>query len=375
MRIPLLNLNRQYADLQPTLTTGFEKFMQSGAFILGPDVEAFEREIADFLNIKHAIAVTSGTDALWLALKALGVGAGDQVLTSPFTFFATISSIVNVGASPCFADILEGSFNLDPSKVEEVLKKDVKRRIKAIVPVHLYGQAADMDAFLKISEKYGVPVVEDAAQAIHAQYKGKSAGGMGSLGTFSFYPSKNLGAMGDAGMVTTQDDTLAEKVATLRKHGCGKKNYYHDVIGSNCRMDTVQAMILRTFLPHLKSWIGDRQKTALRYDEAFSKVGTQLVAPPRSEFATHTYHQYTLRVKNGKRDAFQAHLNQKEIASCVYYPIPCHLQEALADLRFKQGDFPLSENAALEAISIPIFPKMTEAERDYVVSSVVEFFK
>jgi dTDP-4-amino-4,6-dideoxygalactose transaminase len=369
--VPALDLLRQYRELLPQVARAMSQVVESGAFILGPDVAAFEKEVAEWMGARFSIGVSNGTDALFIALRALGVGQNDQVLSSPFTFFATVSATVNSGAVPVFADIDPKTFNLDPNQVEQVLKKDTHKRIKAIIPVHLYGQACDMEAFQALSKKYGVFLVEDACQSIGAKIGNKKTGNWSQFGCFSLYPTKNLGAVGDAGIITTNDQELAERVLAIRNHG-SKTRYVHEVIGSNFRMDTVQAAALRVFLPHLDHWIRERQKTASFYDEQLGEQ-EQIVVPSKASFSTHTYHQYTVRVLNGKREAFKNHLSSKKIGHMVYYPIPCHLQKALSALGYKKGDFPAAEQACEEVLSLPIFPSMTKEEQEYVVDAIKAF--
>ncbi len=369
MKIPLLDLKKQYKDLKPQVMKAIENVVDSGYFIMGPDIEAFEKEVANYLGVKYALGVTSGTDALFMSLKALGVGPGDRVLTTPFTFFATASAICNSGAEPVFADILEDTFNIDPAAVEEVLKQDTSKKIKVILPVHLYGQAADMGPLEAIAKKYNVQIVEDAAQAIGTKYKGKQVGGFGAYGCFSLFPTKNLGAMGDAGILTTNDEAFYQKAKLIRVHG-GSKQYHHDLIGSNFRIDTMQAAILRVLLPHLNGWIANRASLAERYNTAFAEISDLVVAPPISANSNHAYHQYTIRVKNNLRDSLKDYLTSKDIASCIYYPIPSHLQKALAYLGYEKGDYPVTEKAGEEVLSLPVYPVMTMAEQDYVIDAI-----
>ena len=344
----------------------------SGAFILGPDLSLFEEEVGEWLGSSHAIAVSSGTSALWLSLKAAGVGPGDKVLTSPFTFFATVSAIMNVGAQPVFCDILPSTFNMDPNAAEAILRRDTSRKIKAIIPVHLYGQAADLESIVSLADKYHLSLIEDAAQAIGAEVKDKKAATWGHFGCLSFFPTKNLGGLGDGGLVTTQDGALAEKIRVLRVHGA-KTKYYHDVIGDNCRMDTMQAAILRVFLPQLKEWIQQRQSAAKFYDRHLRDISTLIDIPSRVGYGNHTFHQYTLRVKDNLRDSLKEYLDDKGIGATVYYPVPCHLQKALAPFGFQKGDFPHAELAALEVLSLPVFPGITEEELTTVSSAINGF--
>lgn len=371
--VPVLDLSRQYRDLLPEVTRAMARVVESGAFILGPDVQAFEKETADWMGSQFALGVSNGTDALFIALRALGIKPQDKVLSSPFTFFATVSATVNCGAEPVFADIDPRTFNLDPNKVEEALKKDTQRKIKAIIPVHLYGQACDMEALGTLANKYQVVLIEDACQSIGAKIQNKKTGNWGSFGCFSLYPTKNLGAVGDAGVVTTNDPALFEKAFALRNHG-SKVRYVHEMIGSNFRIDTVQAAALRVFLPHLDSWISARQKAAAYYDTKLQNR-EEVVVPARAAFSSHTFHQYTIRVKNGKREGLQKHLQNKKIGHAIYYPIPCHLQKALNHLGFQKGDFPESELASQEVISLPLFPGITAEEQDYVVQEILDSLK
>ncbi|NBX77544.1 MAG: DegT/DnrJ/EryC1/StrS family aminotransferase [Proteobacteria bacterium] len=369
--VPALDLLRQYRELLPQVSRAMSQVVESGAFILGPDVGAFEKEVSEWMGSQFALGVSNGTDALFIALRALGVGQNDQVLSSPFTFFATVSATVNSGATPVFSEIDPNTFNLDANRVEEVLKQDKQRRIKAIIPVHLYGQACDMEAFQSLSKRYGVFLIEDACQSIGAVIKNKKTGNWSEFGCFSLYPTKNLGALGDAGIITTNDQALAEKVLAIRNHG-SKIRYVHEIIGSNFRMDTVQAAALRVFLPHLNHWIESRQKIACFYDEQLGDL-EQIVVPKKAPYSTHTYHQYTVRVLNGKRDAFKNHLSAQKIGHMVYYPIPCHLQKALSSLGYKKGDFPIAEQACEEVVSLPIFPGMSNEEQEYVVRAIKAF--
>lgn len=369
--VPAIDLMRQYRELLPKVSSAMARVVESGAFILGPDVAAFEKEISAWMGSRFALGVSNGTDALFIALRALGIEKEDRVLSSPFTFFATVSATVNSGAVPVFADIDPNTFNLDVNQVEDVLKKDRGRKIKAVIPVHLYGQGCDMEALGALSQKYNVPLIEDACQSIGAEIKNKKTGNWGEFGCFSLYPTKNLGAVGDAGFMVTHDEALFKKALAIRNHGSTTR-YVHDLIGSNFRMDTVQAAALRVFLPHLLDWIQSRQQVASYYDEKLGKL-SGIVTPQKASFSTHTYHQYTIRVLNGKREALKKHLEQKKIGHMVYYPIPCHLQKALTGLEYQKGDFPHAEKACDEVLSLPIFPGITKEELDYVVAGLAEF--
>jgi len=371
MTIPILDLTRQYKAIKPEIDEAIRRVVESGRFILGPEVEAFERELAEFCGVKHAIGVASGTDALYLALRALGIGPGDGVVVPSFTFFATAGVVANVGATPIFCDIEPKTFNIDPESVRAILKGRYNCKPRAIIPVHLYGQMADMDAIMAIAQEYDLYVIEDAAQAIGAEYKGRKAGSIGHLGCLSFFPTKNLGAYGDGGMVLTNDDELAERVRMLRVHG-SKPKYYHHMVGTNSRLDALQAAILRAKLPHLEEWTRARQELASRYDKFLHGLeGIEI--PYRAQDRTHIFHQYTIRVLNGKRDALRAYLAQRGIGTEVYYPLPLHLQPCFRHLGYKEGDLPESEKASREVLSLPIFPELTEEEQLYVLQSILEF--
>ncbi len=381
-QVPLLDLKRQTAALKPELMTAIEQVIDDGRFVLGPAVEAFEAAAASYLGARHAVGVGSGTDALWLALRAVGVGPGDLVLTSPFTFFATASAARATGARIVFADIDPATFNLDPAKVRDVLdgrcpvahRLGVEpERIKAIIPVHLFGQAADVTAFERISEEYCVPLIEDAAQAMGARLGDRAVGNSQHMVCFSFFPSKNLGAFGDGGLVTTNDDDHASRVRLLRAHGSPRK-YHHELLGKNSRLDAIQAAILGVKLQHLDGWISARRDHAKIYTDALD-ARTECAPPSCAKGRLHCYHQYTVRVLGGRRDSLQRHLDAHKIGSAIYYPIPLHLQEALADHGFEPGDYPLSEQAAKEALSLPIFPELTPREQTHVIEAVHAFFE
>jgi dTDP-4-amino-4,6-dideoxygalactose transaminase len=373
-QVPPLDLKRQYQPLSKEITATFERIFNSGGFILGPDVTGLEQELAAYLSVKKTIGVTSGTDALWLAIKALDIKTGDQILTTPFTFFATVSAICNAGANPVFADIDPLTYNINPQHIEKILSDDKDRRIKAIIPVHLYGQSADMNEILRIADKYNVFVIEDACQAIGTYHNNQMVGTLGHLGAFSLFPTKNLGAFGDAGFVSTNDSQLAQKVTLLRTHGSTVR-YVHEIIGSNCRIDTLQAAILRLLLPKLNSWIEQRQVAAAYYDKQLRSLEGIVETPHRVGYSTHSFHQYTIRVKHNRRNSLSETLTSHKIGNSIYYPIPCHLQKALAHLQFKLGDFPHAESAASEVLSLPIFPGITQEEQDYVISTLQKWAK
>ncbi len=369
LKIPILDLTRQYRSIKEEIDRAIRRVVESGRFILGPEVEAFEQELAAYLGVKHAIGVASGTDALLLSLKALGIGPGDGVIVPSFTFFATAGVVVNVGATPIFVDIDPKTFNIDPEKLRELITHHSSRvTIKAIIPVHLYGQPADMDEIMKIAAEHDLYVIEDAAQAIGAEYKGRKVGTIGHLGCFSFFPTKNLGAYGDGGMVVTNDDGLAEKIRMLRVHG-SKPKYYHHIVGTNSRLDALQAAILRAKLPHLPEWTVARQRIADGYDELLRDL-KGIVTPYRAKDRTHTFHQYTIRVLDGKRDALQRFLRERGIGTQVYYPLPLHLQPCFRDLGYREGDLPESERASREVLSLPMFPELQDHELKYVAKQI-----
>ncbi len=381
MRVPILDLVRQYQAIKPDIDAAMLRVVGSGRFILGPEVEALEQEIAALCGAKAAIAVASGTDALLLSLRGLGVGPGDRVILPSFTFFATAGIVHNVGATPVFADVDRRTFNLAPDSVRAILEHESDAKaVRAIIPVHLYGQMASMDEIMAIAAEYGLFVVEDAAQAIGAEYQSgvsqavghaqlaHKAGTMGSAGCFSFFPTKNLGAYGDAGMIITGDDALAERVRMLRVHG-SKPKYHHRLIGYNSRLDALQAAVLRVKLPHLAEWTAARQRIAQRYDRLLSGI-KEIETPQRAADRTHIFHQYTIRVANDRRDDLRKHLKEKGIDTEVYYPAPLHLQECFRSLGYRQGSLPESEQASRDVLSLPIFPELTEDEQDYVVDAI-----
>lgn len=370
--IPLLDLQRQYEPLYPELQKGFEAFLKSGKFILGPDLQSFETEVAEYLGVAHALGVSNGTDGLLISLLAAGVKRGDKVLTSPFTFFATVSAILGVGADPVFADIEEENFCLSPELAEKALQADPQ--IKAIILVHLYGQPGKVKEFEELKKKYKVALIEDAAQAIGSQSAGKKVGGFGDLAAFSFYPTKNLGALGDAGLLTTNNSELYQQAKTLRVHG-SQRTYYHDRVGGNFRMDTLQALALRTFLPHLEGWNKSRAQIAEKYTEALQSVKELIIPPVPEKNTVHTYHQYTIRVKRGLRDNLRSYLAENKIASCVYYPLACHHQKAVAVLIDPKRSYPVAEKAAEEVLSLPVFPTLLPSEQDRIIKTLLSWAK
>jgi dTDP-4-amino-4,6-dideoxygalactose transaminase len=360
----------QNAPLMPEIRAAFDRVATSGQFILGEEVEAFEREIAGYLGVKHAVGVSSGTDALLAALMVLGIGEGDEVVTTPFSFFATAGCIARLGARPVFVDIDPVTFNLDAAKLEAAIGP----RTKAVLPVHLFGQPCAPGAIQEIAARRGIPVIEDAAQAIGAKSATGPIGGVGQLGCFSFFPSKNLGAFGDGGLVTAMDDELASKTKILRAHG-GKPKYYHAVIGGNFRLDAVQAAILRVKLPHLDKWAAERRSNAARYTELFGKRGlpNEVLSTPRATEPGHVWNQYTIRTP--KRDALRKHLQERRIGTEVYYPVPLHLQKCFAYLGYQPGSMPVAEKACNEVLALPLFPGLGEARMQHVVDTVVGFLR
>jgi dTDP-4-amino-4,6-dideoxygalactose transaminase len=367
--IPLLDLQAQYRTIRGEVREAIDRVCDAQYFILGPEVDALEKEVSASCQAQYAIGVSSGTDALLVALMAIGVGPGDEVITSAFSFFATAGVIARLGARPVFVDINRRTFNLDPSGIEA----KITERCKAILPVHLFGACAEMDPILAAASKHGIAVIEDAAQAIGAKDGSKrSAGTIGSLGCFSFFPSKNLGAFGDAGMVVTQDGALAEAVRVLRVHG-GKPKYHHGVIGGNFRLDALQAAVLRIKLKYLAAWTEARRRNAARYRKYFSEAGLSEQIGLPEDSPGHIYNQFVIRCL--KRDQLQKYLSTRGIGTEVYYPIPLHLQKCFADLGYKEGDFPEAEEAALEALALPIYPELTEAQQRCVVDEIKTFFQ
>lgn len=372
MQVPLLDLKRQHEELRDELREAVGRVLDSQQFILGEDVRRLEEELAAYTRARHAVGCGSGSDALLLALLALDVRAGDEVVTTPFTFFATAGAIARTGARAIFADIEPHTYNVDPARVEEALTE----RTRAVMPVHLYGQCADMDALMSACEPRGIPVIEDAAQAIGADdAAGRHAGSIGAMGCFSFYPTKNLGAAGEAGLVTTNDDKLAERLRRLRVHG-GATEYHHDEVGFNSRLDTMQAAVLRVKLPHLDAWSDARSERAATYTRMLSDAGLEgSVTPPHVvQGARHIFHQYVIRVDAARRDALVEHLKSNGVGTKIYYPVPLHMQPCFAYLGHKEGDFPESERAARETLALPMYPELTVEQQEYVVETIRRFF-
>ena len=368
MPVPLLDLDAQHRPLRDALVAAMTRVADSQRFIMGPEVDALERELAEMLGIRHAVAVSSGTDALLLALMALDIKAGDEVVTPTFSFFATAGAVARLGARPVFVDIDPVTFNLDPAQTAAA----ITTRTRAIIPVHLFGLCADLDPIMDAANRAGVPVVEDAAQAIGATYKTRSAGGIGAFGCFSFFPSKNLGAFGDAGLVTANDDALAGRARLLRNHGMQPK-YYHHLVGGNFRMDALQAAILRVKAPHLAEWTHARRRNAERYRCLFKDAGldAMITLPQEPAGDRHIFNQFVIRTP--ERDALKRHLDQQGIGNEIYYPVPFHLQPCFAYLGYQRGAFPNAERAAGECLAIPIYGELTAAQQQAVVSTIAEF--
>jgi len=381
MPVPMLDLKRQYQPLHEELLQALDHVLQTQQFILGEPVAAFERDAAAQLGVAHAIGCSSGTDALWLALAAAGIGPGDAVVTTPFSFFASVSSILRAGATPVLADIDPATFNLSPAAVRTVLDAPQPTPIRALLPVHLYGQCADWTAFSRLGQAFGLKLIEDAAQAWGAEWKGKKAGALGDAAAFSFYPTKNLSAAGDAGMVTTNSADLDEFARALRQHGM-KRRYYHDEIGWNARLDGFQAAVLSVKLKHIDGWNQARRAVAEKYHELFAAAGSAesgpypthgIVLPQEVPGSKHVWHQYVIRT--ARRDELREFLATRQIGSEIYYPVPLHLQEALKPLGYKEGDFPEAERAAREVLALPIFPELREDEQQTVVNAIAEFLR
>jgi dTDP-4-amino-4,6-dideoxygalactose transaminase len=387
MQVPLLDLKPQYLPLAEQIRAAIERVCASQHFILGPAVQELETAVAAYSQCRHGVGVSSGTDALLLALMALEIGAGDAVITSPFTFFASAGTIARCGARPLFCDIDPVTFNLAPAALEQLLERDCEARqgqlvhrhsgarVRALMPVHLYGQVAEMAPLMHSARRYHLKVIEDAAQAIGAADRDqRRAGSFGEVGCLSFFPTKNLGAFGDAGMCTTNDPQLAERMQVLRVHG-GKPKYYHAVIGGNFRLDELQAAVLNVKLPHLDAWSAGRQRNAAIYDTAFqaARLGEALQTPQAMPGVRHIYNQYVIRVR--ERDRLRAHLNAAGIGTEIYYPVPLHLQQCFAYLGGRPGDYPQAERAAAECLALPIYPELSEAQLRYVVASVAAFYR
>lgn len=370
VRIPLLDLRAQYESIRAEVEEAVRRVFESQQFILGPDVAALEQEVAAYCGVRHAVGCGSGTDALLLALRALGIGPGDEVLTTPFTFFATAGAIANVGARPVFADIDPATFNLDPERARAAMERHP--RIKAVLPVHLYGLCADMDPLLELARQRGIPVIEDAAQAIGAEYRGRRAGSMGAIGCFSFFPTKNLGGAGEGGILTTNDGALAERLRALRVHG-SRVRYFHDEVGTNSRLDTLQAAVLRVKLRRLEEWTHRRIRIAALYREKLAALGAAVVPPPLPPWpARHVYHQFVIRAP--ERDSLRSRLLASGIGCEIYYPLPLHRQRCFASLGYAEGAFPESERAAREALALPVYPELSEDAVMEICNTIARHF-
>jgi dTDP-4-amino-4,6-dideoxygalactose transaminase len=365
--VPLLNLVAQYQPIRDEVLAAITRVCDSQRFIMGPEVEGLERELALMLEVKEAVGVSSGTDALLAAMMALNIGPGDEVVTSTYSFFATAGCVVRLGATPVLVDIDPVTYNIDPAAVAAAITP----RTKAIIPVHLYGCSADMTPLLAIGATSGVAVIEDAAQAIGTRYHGRPVGGLGTIGCFSFFPSKNLGAFGDGGFVSTNDAALAHRLRLLRNHGAEPK-YFHTIVGANFRLDALQAAVLRVKLPHLASWTEARRLNAERYREMLAPLAAagQLVLPVEPEGIYHIYNQFVIRL--AERDRVRAALDARRVGTEIYYPVPFHLQECFAFLGHSKGDFPAAVDAADHTLALPIFGELTEAEQRYVVDSIAQ---
>ncbi|MBK7250120.1 MAG: DegT/DnrJ/EryC1/StrS family aminotransferase [Gammaproteobacteria bacterium] len=385
MKVPLLDLKPQYQALKGELDAAILRVAESQGFILGPEVRRLEDAVAAYCQCRFGIGVSSGTDALLVALMVLGIGPGDEIITSPYTFFATGGTVARVGARPVFCDIEPESFNLSPAAVQAFIERGCERRgealvnratggrIRALMPVHLYGQVADMEPLMALARHHGLRVIEDAAQAIgSADASGRRACSFGDIGCLSFFPTKNLGAFGDAGMCVTNDAALAERLEIFRVHG-GKPKYYHGVIGGNFRLDEIQAAVLNVKLPHLDDWSAARQRNAAFYDGALAAadLGAHVRTPRTAAGARHIYNQYVIRA--GRRDELRQHLADRGVGTEIYYPVPLHLQQCFADLGYRAGDLPESERAAAETLALPIYPELSQAQLRHVVESIAEF--
>lgn len=370
MQVPLLDLKQQYANIKEEVDKAIQGVLDSGFFILGDEVKSLEDEIVSFLGVDFSVGVASGTDALVLSLRALGIGAGDEVITAPFTFIATAEVISIVGAKPVFCDINLNDYAIDVSQ----LKRRITNKTKAIIPVHLYGQACSISKLQDVAKEFNLKIIEDCAQAIGAEYKGKKVGSFGDCGAFSFFPSKNLGAYGDGGMIATNDADLAENLRLLRAHGSNKK-YMHKIIGRNSRLDALQAAILRVKLKHLDDW----NETRIRYADLYAQglqqrsLDKRLILPKQLHDRLHIYHLYCIRTK--ERDGLKKFLETKGVSTAVHYPLSLHLQEAYTDLGYKKGDFPNAELAAQEILALPLYPEMSEAQIEYVIESIRSFYE
>mgnify|MGYP000957613965 CR=1 FL=1 len=367
--VPLLDLKAQYQSIRNEILPVVERVLESQYFILGPEVEGLEQEVAEYCGSQFAVGVSSGTDALLASLMAFSIGPGDEVITTPFTFFATVGSILRLGATPVFVDIDRDTYNIDTAKIA----RKITTRTKAIMPVHLFGQSVDMDPVMELAKKYGLAVIEDAAQAIGSEYMGSRIGSIGNVGCFSFFPSKNLGGFGDGGMITTNDPATAELLRQLRNQGSAIR-YFHDILGANFRLDALQAAILRIKLRHLDSWTDKRRANAAYYTKRLQETGVapKYVTPPKVIFERHVFNQYVIRAKN--RDSLKNFLLDNKIVTEIYYPKPMHLQECLGKHKMDLGSFPVSETAAGEVLALPIYPELTLDQKEHVIKTIQEFY-
>lgn len=376
MKVPLLDLKNQYQTIKNEILESLHELIESQYFILGPHVESLEKDIAAYCQTGFAAGVSSGTDALLISLMAADIKQGDMVITTPYTFFATAGSIARTGARVLFADIDPDTYNISPKSIEKKLAElddSEKASLKAIIPVHLYGQCVEMDEILQISSKYNLVIIEDAAQAIGAEYKGTRAGSIGDMGCFSFFPSKNLGAFGDGGMVTTNSEELHHKLCILRGHGSNPK-YYHSLLGGNFRLDAIQAAVISIKLKYLDQWTKARQQNASKYRELFAEADLgSIIKLPLEKENRHIYNQFVISL-NKKRDELRQYLQKAEIGTEIYYPVPMHLQECFAYLNYKKGDFPESEYAADHTLALPVYPELTDDQLEYVVTIIKEFY-
>jgi len=377
MQIPLLDLKAQYSTIKEEIKSAVEEVLESQQFILGPKVEELEKNIASYAGTKYAVGVSSGTDALLASLMALEIKPGDEIITSPFTFFSTAGVIARLQACPVFVDIDPKTYNIDPKKIEPAITE----KTKAVIPIHLFGQCADMDPILEVAKKYNIPVIEDAAQSIGAEYKGKKAGSMGNFGIFSFFPSKNLGGYGDGGMVVTNEETLYEKVKILRVHG-SKPKYHHKIVGGNFRLDALQAAVLNVKLKYLELWSQKRRENADYYDRRFREMRLTAdgylktpvpVYKDSSDKNYHIYNQYTIWAKD--RDSLQKFLKENGIGTEIYYPVPLHLQECFKDLGYRRGAFPCSEEGSGCVLSLPIYPELNSDQKEYIIQKIFKYYE
>lgn len=366
MQVPLLDLRAQYSTIEDEVLAAVREVLESQRCIGGPKVAELEERVAEISDCRYAVGVSSGTDAILNSLMSLDIGAGDEVITTPFTFFATAGCIARTGATAVFVDIDAKTYNINPALIERA----ITAKTKAIIPVHLFGQMADMDPIMEMAEKYDLAVIEDAAQSIGSTYKGKKAGSIGTVGCLSFFPSKNLGGAGDGGMIVTSDESLYDRLLVMRNHGSEPK-YYHKYVGGNFRLDAIQAAVLLVKVPHLEDWSEARRANAAYYDAKFK--GTVVQTPCIRPDCVTIYNQYVIRVPN--RDGLVGHLRDNGIGCEIYYPVPMHLQECFGCLGYKEGDFPESENAAREVLALPVYPELTDAMQDYVVETILSFFQ